>query len=143
MSVGSRAAAAAATLLVSCNVCLAQGHVRTDIRAVATDVQFQRAVRDNVRHIVVTDHIDMFASQTELEGQGESLDTAVVVVKSETKSIVVRYCLCTPVLFPATLQIMVSAPVLLHLIPHTRPACAQPCGATQSRADARVHHLRV
>lgn len=88
------AAAAVLYLSIACDIDIchayAQPQVRTDIRTVATDVQFQRAVRDNVRHIVVIDHIDMVRSQREFEGAGDSLNSGVVAVKSATKSIVVR-----------------------------------------------------
>ena len=84
--------AALSPLLFLCVTSVAQAEVREDIRAVATDSQFQLAVKDNVRHIVLTSHIDMVASQQEREGAGDSLDTGVVAVKSDTKSITVRFC---------------------------------------------------
>lgn len=84
------AAAAALLLVFACDICTAKATVLNDIRTVASDVEFQRAVRDAVRHIVVTKHINMVKAQKELKGEGDSVNSCVVAVKKETKSIVVR-----------------------------------------------------
>lgn len=84
------AAAAASLLVFPRGICTAQAQVRADIRTVATVVQFQRAVTDEVRHIIVTEHINMEDAQAELKGTGDSETSCVLSVKSETQSIVVR-----------------------------------------------------
>jgi hypothetical protein len=60
-----------------------------NIRTVNSIVLLQRAIKDGVRHVVLTDHIIATMAQTEVEGKGESLDTSVATVTTSTKSIVV------------------------------------------------------
>lgn len=60
-----------------------------DIRFVGTVPAFQRAVNDAVKHIVLTEHISAISAQQEIEGSGESLDTAIGSIQPDTKSIVV------------------------------------------------------
>lgn len=71
---------------------VAEGNVQTgqDIRFVNTDVTLQRAIRDGVRHIVVTDHLSAVGAQAVIESQNLSLSSGFIRVQETSKSIVVR-----------------------------------------------------
>ena len=71
-----------------------------DIRLVGTVPALQRAINDGVKHVVLTEHISAISAQQEIEGSGESLDSAIGSIQSDTKSITVRLIrlLCEPLL---------------------------------------------
>lgn len=71
-----------------------------DIRLVGTVPALQRAINDGVKHVVLTEHISAISAQQEIEGSGESLDSAIGSIQSDTKSITVRLIrlLCEPFL---------------------------------------------
>lgn len=61
-----------------------------DIRLVGTVPALQRAINDGVKHVVLTEHISAISAQQEIEGSGESLDSAIGSIQPDTKSITVR-----------------------------------------------------
>jgi hypothetical protein len=70
---------------VQCNI-----QTSSDVRFVSTDVTLQRAARDGVRHIVVTDHLSAVAAQATTESQHLSLSSGFIKLQDTSKSIVVR-----------------------------------------------------
>lgn len=70
---------------------LLQANVQTgsDIRFVSSDVTLQRAVRDGVRHIVITDHLSAVGSQPVIEAENLSLSSGFIRMQDTSKSIVV------------------------------------------------------
>lgn len=71
---------------------VAVGNVQTgqDVRFVNTDVTLQRAVRDGVRHIVVTEHLSAVGAQATIEVENLSLSSGFIRMQDTSKSIVVR-----------------------------------------------------
>lgn len=61
----------------------------TDIRFVYSDITLQRAARDGVRHIVVTEHLSAVGAQAVIESENLSLSSGFIRLQDTSKSIVV------------------------------------------------------
>jgi hypothetical protein len=87
---------AVAIVLVACSMLVDLGcadgqlQTRVDFLTVSTPTLLQRAFKDGVQHIVLTEHVSTVTAQREVEGQDDSLDDAVLIPRASTRSLVVR-----------------------------------------------------
>ena len=97
------------------------------LRFVATVPAFQRAIKDGVKHIVLTEHLIATSAQQEIEGMGESLDSAIGNVQPGTKSIVVRPWRALCYESPLNDVCGKRMPLTVYMLLYSRPSCCSVC----------------
>lgn len=81
-------------IAISCvGDCIGQAQNSNDFLAASTPDKFQAAVRAGIKHILITDHLDMTESPREPDAdpEAQALNNGVARVRETTQSIGVRH----------------------------------------------------